>query len=163
MKEIKNFLEEKEFLKLQEAVCNSFFPWFRNDGVVFTDDPFIQFTHTFYKEGTIHSTYFGIIEPLLKKINPFCLLRAKLNLITKTNKIIEHGMHVDVQNKKFNKKITTAIYYINTNNGYTKFINNEKIKSEENKFVSFNSTLKHTGTSCTNKNYRIVLNLNYFK
>ena len=37
----------------------------------------------------------------------------------------------------------------------------EKIKSEENKYVEFNSTIEHTGSSCTNQNRRIVINFNY--
>jgi zinc D-Ala-D-Ala carboxypeptidase len=55
---------------------------------------------------------------------------------------------------------TTAVYYVNTNNGETVFENKKSITSEENKFVSFSSKLKHSGTTntCSNK-CRIVINL----
>jgi len=55
----------------------------------------------------------------------------------------------------------TAVYYINTNNGYTKLIDETIITSEENKLLTFDSNTKHTGTTCTDENVRIVLNINY--
>ena len=45
----------------------------------------------------------------------------------------------------------------------TKFSNGEIVKSEENKYVEFDSQLEHTGTSCTDQDYRIVINFNYLK
>ena len=51
--------------------------------------------------------------------------------------------------------------YLDNSNGYTKFKNGKKIKSEENKYVEFDSSLKHTGTSCTDKKRRVVINFNY--
>ena len=70
-------------------------------------------------------------------------------------------MHIDFDEKKY--KIHTGILYVNTNNGYTKFSNGEIVKSEENKYVEFDSQLEHTGTSCTDQDYRIVINFNYLK
>ena len=59
--------------------------------------------------------------------------------------------------------LKTAILYLNTNNGYTKFESGEKITSVENKLIIFNAKEKHSGTtnSCEQP-YRVVLNLNYF-
>ena len=37
----------------------------------------------------------------------------------------------------------------------------KKIKSEENKYVEFDSSLKHTGTTCTDQKRRVVINFNY--
>ena len=64
-------------------------------------------------------------------------------------------MHIDQPKGK------TGIFYINTCNGYTKFKNGEKIKSEKNKYVEFDSILEHTGSSCTDEKRRIVINFNY--
>ena len=64
-------------------------------------------------------------------------------------------MHID------QIKGTTGILYINTCNGYTKFENGKKVKSVENTYVEFDSTLKHTGTTCTDTDRRLVLNINY--
>ena len=61
------------------------------------------------------------------------------------------------------KKFKTAILYINTNDGYTRFKKkNKKIKSEENKLIDFNGRLSHTGTSCTDAPYRMVINFVYY-
>lgn len=57
----------------------------------------------------------------------------------------------------------TAIFYINTNNGYTKFnIKKKIVKSKANRLVKFPAKIKHTGTTCTDKDERIVLNINYY-
>ena len=61
------------------------------------------------------------------------------------------------------KQWTTSIFYINTNNGYTKFENGEKVESVANRMVTFSTNLKHTGTSCTDERTRVVINFNYFK
>ena len=36
-----------------------------------------------------------------------------------------------------------------------------KIYSEENKYIEFNSKTKHSGSSCTDKKIRVVINFNY--
>ena len=70
-------------------------------------------------------------------------------------------MHID-QDIKNNKKLKTAIYYVNTNNGYTKFKkNNKKIISEKNKLIIFDNDLEHTGSTCTDDRLRVVINFNY--
>ena len=95
----------------------------------------------------------------LKKLYIKKLIRIKCNLVLKTTKIQEHGFHVDYQMKE---KFRTAILYINTNNGYTIFKkNNKKIKSVQNKLIDFDGRLQHTGTSCTDAPYRMVINFVY--
>ena len=51
----------------------------------------------------------------------------------------------------------SAILFINDCNGYCR-IGNEKIYSKENKLVLFDSKTKHTGSTCTDKSRRIVIN-----
>ena len=50
---------------------------------------------------------------------------------------------------------------MNTNNGYTRF-KKSKVRSEENKMVIFNSKEEHTGSSCTDQEFRVVINFNYY-
>jgi len=38
-----------------------------------------------------------------------------------------------------------------------------KVESVANRLVEFDSNLEHTGSSCTDENIRVVINLNYFK
>jgi len=158
MKIINNFLKETEFNKIKLGITDQFFPWYLQDGVVTPKDNHTQFCHTFYAPKLyVNSPYFNLIVPILEKLKIKSLIRIKANLICKNSKIIEHGYHTD-----FDYNNTTAIFYINTNNGYTKFKNKKICKSEENKLVYFDSNLEHTGSTCTDEEYRIVLNLNYF-
>ena len=55
----------------------------------------------------------------------------------------------------------TAIYYCNTNNGFTEFETGEKFNSEFNRLVIFDGRIKHMGYTCTDQQTRVVLNVNY--
>ena len=156
MKIIKNFLPKEEFYKIKETHFSNEFPWYLHDGVNHQGDGNYQFVHTFYRNGNKNSDHFKILTPLLNKLKIDKLLRVKSNLNFKTKKIIEHGFHKD-----FNlKEAITAVYYINTNNGYTLF-KNKKILSEENTLISFKCSIKHSGSTCTNAPFRAVMNINY--
>jgi len=161
MKVYNNFLPKEEFLEIKNFMTGNYFPWYAQNYTVNKTDNYFQLTHLFYNNCIINSDFFKILNVFLNKINPLCIIRIKANLLTKTEKIIEHEMHTDFQSD-FTKKITTGIFYINTNNGYTKF-KNKKIESIENRYVCFDSNKLHTGTTCTDENYRIVINFNYIK
>jgi hypothetical protein len=161
MKIIDNFLNKEDFETLQNNMLGYNFPWYLQDGVNVIGDEFFQLTHNFYKEFQIVSHLYNLVEPLIKKINPISLIRIKANLLTKTEKIIEHGMHID-QFGKIIPKSKTAVFYCNTNNGYTKFEDGDKVKSIENRIAIFNNSLYHSGSSCTDKKARVVININYF-
>jgi hypothetical protein len=166
MKIIDNFLEKEDFLKLKKDFESPFFPWYYNDYVNGIEDPmdYYQFVHIFYNEGVVNSDFVKIINPILNKLesNLFMLLRIKANLLLKTNEHIEHGFHTDYDKNK-NVKITTGIFYINTNNGYTLFENGKKIESVENRYVEFDYQKLHSGSTCTDKKTRLVINFNYIK
>jgi hypothetical protein len=160
MKITKNFLNKDLFKKISNTLIENNFPWFIQFGVNKIKDGNIQFTHLFYQD-TANSTYFTMLEPILYKLNIKKLHRIKANLILKTKKIIEHGYHTDYEDLNIAKNCNTAILYMNTNNGYTKFKNKKIIKSESNKFISFNSNMLHTGSTCTDNDIRLVINFNY--
>ena len=154
----KNFLNEKDFKQIESFMMSPNMPWFFNDGVVsWNDKKYFQFTFLFLDGGKKNCVdeHFNILKPFFKKIKFNKLNRIKANLLTKDKKIIEHGMHTD------QKQGITGIFYLNTCNGYTKFETGEKIKSEKNKYIEFNSTLKHTGSTCTDEKRRVVINFNY--
>ena len=156
----KNFLLKKEFDRLKDIIMSVNFPWYFNEYVNHENEKGnnFQFTYLFCDRGKKNciEQHFQLIEPVLKKVNFKKLNRIKANLLTRTSKIIEYGYHTDVREKG-----TTGILYLDNSNGYTKFKNGKKIKSEENKFVEFKSTLKHTGSSCTDQKRRVVINFNY--
>ena len=75
----------------------------------------------------------------------------------KTDTIRENDIHTD-----FTPPLTctTGIYYINSNNGYSK-IGGKKVESVENRLVLFDGRMPHRGTTCTDQMRRLVLNLNF--
>ena len=161
MKIYRNFLSKVDFKNLEQLIMDYNLPWFFNRVTdIGKGNYYRQFEHTFILErGILNTTdrIFNILKPVFNKLNCREINRVKANLLCRDCKITEHSMHVDqeVENGK------TAVLYINTCNGYTKFKNGEKIKSERNKCVEFDSKLKHTGSSCTNKDRRVTLNINY--
>ena len=162
MKIYKNLLSEIESKQIEELLCSSNFPWYLNK--IFHDEDIspkinLQMTHSFYQNDMFNSQFKEIVELVKDKINWFSLVRVKANLLFRTDNIIEHGMHCDY----IAKNLKTAIYYVNTNNGYTKFKSGKKINSERNKFIEFNSREEHTGSTCTDNDTRIVINFNYIK
>ena len=162
-----NFLPQPEFDELQTIIMNLGFPWLYDKFIVYDPEKGegedFQFTHTFFYGGPM-SQYIENLNPILKIINPVSIFRIKANLLTKTSNIIENEFHVDMDilsDEKL-KHWTTSIFYMNTNNGYTKFEDGTKVESVANRLVSFPANKKHTGTSCTDEKIRVVLNFNYF-
>ena len=157
MKIINNCLNKEKFINVKNLLIDNNFPWYLNEILNKKVEEEFQFTHTFYDNFVIKSDYFNYLNNILLILKPKALIRIKANLLTKTNEIIEHGYHVDTE-ANISK---TAILYINTNNGYTKFKDGELIKSEENKLIIFDSDQEHTGTTCTDKLFRMVINFVY--
>lgn len=160
IKVVDNFLSDQTFNTLQKTILGNNFDWYYNNYINHESETnkVFQFIH-FFLNTNGGGASFNVIEPILNIIKPTSLLRIKANLLTKTNNIVINEFHKDFNNKN---NLTTAIYYINTCNGYTLFKDGTKIESVANRFVSFDSTLEHTGTSCTDKNIRVVINFNYF-
>ena len=120
-----------------------------------------QFVHIFYKGlGALNgpSDQIGLIAPVLDRLAPEMLLRAKLNLTPVTPKVHEFLPHTDAN---ISVPFTTAVYYINDNNGYTGFSDGTKVESKANRLVYFDGSMEHFGTTSTNSKTRLVLNLNY--
>ena len=166
-----NFLGKKEFAEIEEVMMGEEFPWFYKPSKVLKDDSELknhtgdlrynfQFLHMFYTNSMPQSNFFPLLSPLLNKIDPFALLRAKANLTTRTEKIIEYGYHTDYPDKKDFK---SAVFYINTNDGATVFENGEKVQSVANRLVVFDTNMMHTGTSHTDEKTRVLINLNFYE
>ena len=157
---IDNYLPKNEFLKIKnEIVDNEYFPWYFNNYKSSNDkNNFLdyQFIHCFVMNSEINSFYFNKLNPLIKKLKIKKLFRAKANLNPISHKIIEFSKHKDKDEKGFK----SAIFYLNTNNGYTK-IGNKKIQSIENRIVIFPSDVYHFGTNATNLTNRTVINFVY--
>ena len=164
MKIIDDFLDKETAYKIESEIMSASFPWYFNKDILYGSldqrkeilENF-QFVHNFYSNYLSNSSYFEIIKPILFKLNAVSVIRIKSNLLTKTNKIIEYENHKD-NGKTDNYKV--AIYYINTCNGYTK-IKNKKIFSKKNRILIFDGKEEHLGSSCSDQNRRITININY--
>ena len=117
-----------------------------------------HFSHVIYDNYSYNSEYWRLVSPILQKLNPAALIRIKANLTTCGPKIIEHGYHID--NEFAGAK--TAVFYVNTNDGYTCFQTGEIVYSLKNRLCIFPSELWHSGTNCTDTSSRVVININYF-
>ncbi len=172
---VDNFLNKSEYDTLYNHIIGSTttqqFPWFFNSQKVVGSniDYNFQFVHIVLENGKIDSPVtFEVLKPLLNKLKPKGLIRIKLNLTTKTNNIIKYPLHRDInvkdekdinQLKKDDYKV--AIFYMNSNNGYTYFENKKKVKSVANRLLKFDNIMNHSGTTCTDENQRVVININY--
>jgi hypothetical protein len=163
MQIIDNFLTQEEHSIIHSEMMNANFPWYYANSVV--SDKILsceqkynyQFGHSFYRDYGFCSNHTSIILPIIEKLNPVSIFRIKGILLPREEKNIEHGYHIDNPHK-----MKVAIYYVNTNNGYTKFSNDVKVESIANRIVIFDSSKYHTGSTCTDEKIRVAINFNYF-
>jgi len=124
-----------------------------------------QFTHTFYDDGAPQSPYMERLNCFLDLLQPVAIFRIRGNLLTRLPNIVENTFHTDMSFllEERLEQWTTSIFYVNTNNGYTVFEDGTKVESVANRMLTFPANLKHTGTTCTDQQIRIVINFNYYK
>ena len=165
---IDNFLPSYHFKVLQSVMMGPDFEWYYNSQIIDKDKDNstynsndYQFIHGFYSSPFIppyihiKSDRFFLLDLILQKLDVKKLTRIKANLNPRTLFNIKAGYHYDY------KDIMTAVYYINTNNGWTQFKKGGKVKSVANRMVIFDSNLEHQGVSCTDEKRRVVINFNY--
>ena len=138
MRVVDNFLPQADFKLAQSLIMDYGFPWMWNDSVTkevgLADPNEFQFVHLFYDplSGVVtdYPRWIDIIKPYGDRMNPTSLMRIKANLNIGTKEYLTREFHTD-----FNVKCTTAIAYMNSNNGYTLFEDGTKVKSKENRVV----------------------------
>ena len=149
-----NFLKDIDFQHLRNTIFDLDFSWNFNEISVDEGATIPQFTHLFFWD-LAHRDTFKILNPLIDFVQPKSLHRVKANLNYRTEKIVETGMHTDAD-----ERFTSAILYLNDNNGYTR-IGNKKVESKANRLLVFPSNIEHTGSTCTNASRRVVINMVY--
>ena len=132
--------------------------WIFFPGTTTIDDGHFHFTQLIFAQHSIISPAFNMLTPIIKQEEMTAIARIKANCVLRTPELIEFtwGFHTD-----FNNNEITAIYYINDNDGYTLFEDGTKVESVANRFVRFPCTTRHTGTTCTNTDRRLLINFNY--
>lgn len=168
---IDDYLNVNDFLAIYSMLTDFSFSWncsavlsresiyshyMHPDLPVCEDRDNLQMIHNFYDFDRFLGDW--NINQLVDKIMPAALIRIKANLNPRTSEIIKHGFHID--NDFPNAR--TAVYYVNTNDGFTEFEDGTRVESVENRIVFFDSHLFHTGSTCTNYDRRLVVNVNYF-
>ncbi len=160
-----NLLSENDCDVIRNTLISQNFPWSYGERVAPIENNMCddlddyQFIHNFYWDHKPQSDQYDLMYPLIQKIPRLSsLVRIKANLNPRNSKVFTHGFHIDMT-----FKCTTGIYYINTNNGYTEFEDGTKIESIRNRFISFPSDMKHTGSTCSDKKMRLLINFNYFQ
>lgn len=160
MKVIDNFLDKKNFEHIRDQMISIKFPWYYNNNSNYAHDGIAQLTYSFYFwDDPVRVTgNIQLLKPILDKLNVKGLIRIKanLNFPSSDKKPI---YHID---SPF-KKTKTAVYYLNSNNGGTKF-KDKFVESKENRMVIFNTQTKHSAIPHdNNKQARFVINFNYYE
>jgi hypothetical protein len=159
---IDNALPNQHSENIKESLTSSEFPWFYQSNVSRDSDKkdIMQyyFTHTFYNRHNWNSSWGeNILEPILSILEPKSLIRIKGNFYPRSETEVENNSHIDYP---FSHK--GAIYYVNSNDGFTILNDGTKVQSIENRILLFDPSLYHNSTHCTNDHGRININFNFF-
>ena len=153
-----NYLPTKSLKFILDTMSGENFPWYYQSFKERSSDKDVLLTHLFYNNYPLLSNeWVTMLNPIIEKINPDALIRIKANSYPCTHTVREHKMHID---RPF--KCMTSIFYLNTNNGVTKFINGEVVSSVANRLVTFPTQLEHASSSCSDERVRYNINFNYF-
>ena len=159
---IDDFLPSNQFERISDNLMGKHFPWYWNNYVNDSTEQHEhgQFTHGFFNyENTNpwNSVYGELLEDFINSFHVKEMLRIKANLIPRTPTNIVSGYHVD---QHFPHK--AAIFYINTNNGYTQFEHDgSKVDCVANRMLFFDGSMRHSSVTATDQHNRVVINVNY--
>ena len=171
---IDNFLDPKSLKTIKQVIESPTFLWTRGEiiapiavksGVfdLMCDEKLnVQFCHKLHRclytdSETEDSPHHKLLLPFMTRLDIVSIISSKINYNPSYSEVVYHGFHVD---NPFTNALT-AIYYINSNDGNTLFEDGTKVESVANRLVRFPSSIKHTGSTCTNTYGRYVLNINY--
>ena len=166
MEVIDNFLSEYQFKQISNVILTDRFPWYWNEEILPPNDAnydpnIYQLVHRIFDgaDGGIRSNYYSACDILQQRLGVKKLDRIKMNLTPRTFFHRKGGMHCDLWGLTSIQK--TAVFYVNTNNGWTEFKKGGKVKSVANRIVIFDSNVEHQGVTCTDEKRRVVINFNY--
>jgi len=154
-----NFLEKEVFKTIQsKTIGPNAMPWYYTENLSGNGvEENCYFTHLFFNNNARTSEWFSVIEPIVFILDCKSLVRIKANLYPRTENLVHHKNHVDYE---FDH--TAAIFYLNTNDGFTVINDEHKIESIENRLLVFDPQVIHHSTNCTDNHFRANINFNYF-
>jgi hypothetical protein len=164
---IDNFLSYAEFEEIKSEFTNSDIQWYYNDFVSSSDEKTKDehwnwyFTHTIYNFDAPQSSKYPILNKVFRNkfIQRFAFkswIRMKASWYPFTSELQEHQQHCD-----YNFDHKTAVFGLNTCNGFTRMSNGDKIESVENRLIIFNGSKNHNSTTTSNSKYRMNININW--
>jgi hypothetical protein len=157
---IDNALSKEQASFIKNTMISQEFPWFYS-GVVEGEYDIQQyyFTHNFFKRHNWLSNWAEqIVGPILSVLDPVSLIRIKGNFYPRSTEFLENNSHID-----YDFPHMGAIYYVNTNDGFTVLEDGTQIESVENRILLFDPSKLHNSTHCTNEHGRVNINFNFFK
>jgi hypothetical protein len=156
MKIIDNALPLEDYRNIVDTLFSNRFGWNLCEKIASDNDGY-YFVHRFYQNYGVESQHISLIVPIINILQPKAIIRIKANLYPSSEALNVHDFHSD---QTYEHK--GAIYYVNSNDGYTELEDGTKIKSVENKLMLFDSLKPHRSTGCTDANVRVTINFNYF-
>ena len=171
---IDDFLEPYVADRIEFILKSTEFPWYFHDHIAYQSKTELeqkatgefesldryQFVHSFKSNilGTSSVWFDQSTLPIIDKLKVSWsqVIRAKVNLSLYTGEPFESAFHID--NAEPHK---VALYYVNTNNGYTEFETGEKITCKKNRIVLFDGLNHHRAIKQTDTKQRIAININY--
>ena len=164
-----NFLSQQDFETIRDTITAGEFQWSFSQYVDSPNEESTpgQFVHTVYSGCVPCSQFYNSLVPIIEhKLGISALYRIKLNLQPRLPEPFTYMFHSDLSHD-FEEDVashwTTAILYINTNNGFTEFEDGVKVESVANRLVMFPSNFKHRGITQTDEQTRIMINFNFLK
>jgi hypothetical protein len=157
-----DFFPREVFDNLQNLILSQDIPWYWQGSSVHDDDGCPQYCHMAYCDFVPQSFVWDYTRDVIRFLNPVGIFRVKYNSTSRTSEVIEKPLHYDLtrqDNTQPDFKI--CILYLNDNDGYTHFETGQKVYSKSNRAVIFPSNIKHGGSSCTNADRRVVLNVDF--
>ena len=162
---IDNFISEEDLVKIEQNVLEQ--PIFKAyDSTAYSTSTNVYdvmmnrvFFSSLYPHCGYDKEYLPYFHPILDKLPDMGFLqRVSLNLTFATPNPYISDYHAD--NNAQNS--FTNIFYLNSNNGGTKFKDSgEIVQSKRNRLVMFPSFRKHAAVNTTDTKLRWVLNINY--
>ena len=167
MNEIKNFLDKKTFIEIQDVLKSDEFPYYLQKGVAYNvpdKSKGMLLTHAIIVDKIVRAserTCKLILEPIiqkLKEIDPTFkeIVRAKINFYPLQFKQMKSDYHIDNDDK--HKVLLLAI---NTCNGSTEFEDGTVFNAIENNAIIFDGYIKHRSVNQTDELVKLNVNINY--
>jgi len=121
------------------------------------------FVNNVYENATVkNEMFFTHAAPIINKLDHLALLRVRMNWYPRASTISEHASHIDYIPKTLTPPpILVGLYYVNTNDGYTRLGRDLIIESKANRLVIFNALTPHNSSTATDVDLRCVINFNF--